>query len=154
MEVTMSGTQLASSSRRSLADSAVDGLLAGAGAGLVMGVVLVLLGQIAGESWQQVLAGLDPRPATSTALGAVAHVAVAGIYGALFAVMTRWVEHRAAPYWIAAVGYGLLLFFVAEYALQPGLHVTLPAVAAPLLALAHVVYGVTLAWMLARVHES
>lgn len=67
----------------SAGDAAVDGLLAGVMAGVAKGFFLVLAGFLAGSSWQEVLIRLDPQ-ASSGLRGMLAHLAVAGIYGALF----------------------------------------------------------------------
>ena len=127
-----------------LGSTAVDGLIAGAAAGVVMIAYLLIT---AGESPADLLnrftgAGMQPSPVT----GAVAHLAVSAIYGMVFAVFWSALRgsQRRMILVIAGVVYGLILFAAAEW-------VILPAVESPLLGIpilhwgiADIIYGIVL----------
>jgi hypothetical protein len=142
--------------RRTAGDAAVDGLLAGAAAGVAMAACLVVIGLLAGEGPAVVLARFDPSGAraASPLIGAVMHLAVSAVYGLLFGLIYRLIGRgrlvgRAAGALMGLV-YGLALFLLAQ-----GLAAT-PAGAAlreiPTLhfAVAHLVYGLVLGWLVGR----
>jgi hypothetical protein len=137
-------------------DSAVDGLLAGTGAGLLMALYVGAVGRLSGQAWRDILAQFDPSPAPSPLTGVVAHLAVAGVYGLVFALAWRWLRRASprVPGWLAGLAYGLLLWALATVLLR------LPAAATPEgwlagvapvhLAVAHMLYGLALGWLLGR----
>lgn len=132
-------------------DVAVDGLLWGLGAGVAMGLYLIVLslanGEPAGAAFQSL--GLPGAAALLTSL--LGHLAVAGVYGAVWALIYRWVLGRVPlPAWLWGLIYGAVLFGVAWLVAFPaGLG---RAQLAHMLA-AHLVYGATLGlltWRRAR----
>ena len=76
---------------RTAGDAAVDGLLAGAAAGVAMATYLVVIGLVAGEEPTVVLARFDPSGAGAAAplIGGVMHLAVSAVYGLLFGLIYR-----------------------------------------------------------------
>ena len=114
-------------------DAVVDGLFRGVLAGLGMGVYLAI---------GQPLVGL------------LAHLAVSGIYGALFGLLSLLVLRRAGlPGWTPlALGgvYGLLLFAVAWFALLPGVDSPLLGIPPLHFGLGHLLYGLALGWLVRR----
>ena len=133
--------------KATIGDAAVDGLLAGGGAGLAMAAYLIVASLISGLAWSTLLGRFDPGPQSSPWAGALAHLAVAGVYGVLFGVVAwfiprRW--RRRLPGWLMGVLYGLLLWLLAQTVLLPG--TSSPLETFPLLhfALGHAVYGLVL----------
>jgi hypothetical protein len=130
-----------------LGSAAVDGLIAGAAAGIAMlGWLLITSGDAPADLLNRFTgAGMQPSPLT----GAVGHLAVSAIYGMIFTMawsVLRLPPRRAVRV-IGAVVYGLALLTAAEW-------VILPAVESPLLALpalhwgiAHAIYGMVLGLM-------
>ena len=96
-------------------DAAVDGLISGVAAGLLMAVFLLVAGGLGGKSVADVLRQFDPgaRPAPLT--GAVTHLAVSGVYGILFASLWRPLGRvwGRLPAWLVGLAYGLLLWLLA-----------------------------------------
>ena len=135
-----------------LGDAAVDGLLAGGGAGLLMAAYLIVAGLAMGETVGVVLGRFDPGQGGAPLVGALAHLATAGVYGVIFGLLRRFVPRGwrgRVPGWLAGLVYGLALFAVAL--------VLLPAVASPLqeiprlhFAVAHVIYGLTFGFLIHR----
>ena len=135
-----------------LGDAAVDGLLAGGGAGVLMAAYLIVAGLVMGETVGVVLGRFDPGQGGAPLVGALAHLATAGVYGVIFGLLARFVPRGwqgRVPGWLAGLVYGLALFAVAL--------VLLPAVASPLqeiprlhFAVAHVIYGLTLGFLIHR----
>jgi hypothetical protein len=139
-----------------LGDTAVDGLLAGASAGIVMGIFLIITGLITGGSWRQTLAAFDPA-VQSPLSGALTHLAVAGVYGLVFAILRRSTARTAVvlPTWALGLGYGLALWLLAAMTLNvqaAGVDAGgwLQEFAGLQFAAAHLVYGLTLGWLLGR----
>ena len=105
---------------RTAGDAAVDGLLAGAAAGIAMAAYLVVIGLVAGEGPAVVLARFDPSGAgaASPLIGALMHLAVSAVYGLLFGLIYRLIGRgrlagRAAGALMGLV-YGLALLLVAQ----------------------------------------
>ena len=148
------------SSKSSLGDSAVDGLLAGTMAGLLMAVYVAVVGLLSGQSLTAILAQFDPSPAPSAVTGALAHLAVSGVYGMGFALAWRWLRRLwpRIPGALLGLAYGLLVWCLAVLLLR------LPAAATPEgwlaavpplhLAVAHLLYGLALGVLLARRGQS
>ncbi len=135
-----------------LGDAAVDGLLAGGGAGVLMAAYLIVAGLAMGETVGVVVGRFDPGRGGAPLVGALAHLATAGVYGVVFGLLGRFVPRGwrgRVPGWLAGLVYGLALFAVAL--------VLLTAVASPLLeipsphfAVAHLIYGLTLGFLFHR----
>lgn len=75
--------------KKTIGDVAVDGLLAGMAAGLAMVGVLLAAGLLNGISVTETLGRFDPGSDASPVVGALLHLAVAGLYGVVFAVISR-----------------------------------------------------------------
>lgn len=123
---------------------AVDGLIAGAIAGVPMlGYLLLTSGAAPADLLNHFAANsLTPSPF----IGLVGHLAVSAIYGMIFSLAGRVlrISSRRILWVSAGLVYGFSLFAVAEW-------VTLPALQSPLLDLptvhwgaAHIIYGIVL----------
>lgn len=141
-------------SERSAGDTAVDGLLAGLAAGVVMVGVLVVVGWLLGEGPAVTLGRFDPVPAGRWLPGLTTHLAVSAVYGLLFALVVAGVVRLwpalARWMWLLGLGYGLLLWGMAQSVLLPGVESPLLAIGALQLAPAHATYGLLLGVLLAR----
>jgi hypothetical protein len=137
-------------------DAAVDGLLSGVAAGLVMAVVLVGLGVLRGIGWLEILGQFDPSISAQPFVGVLTHLAVSGVYGAIFGVLWRLGTRRlpGLPTWLAGLLFGLGLWLVAitltaaRGAADGGWLAGIPPAD---FALAHGLYGLALGWLSARV---
>ncbi len=129
-------------------DAAVDGLLAGVVAGLGKGLFLVLAGVTACGAWQEVLIGLDPQ-GSSVVRGLLAHLAVAGIYGALFGLLASR-SRRVLPGWLAGLVYGLFVLLFSWFVLLPVAAPALREMGALSWSVSHVIYGLLLGTLAAR----
>jgi hypothetical protein len=131
-------------------DVAVTGLLNGLLAGAAVTAYLIVALGISGESPADVLNRFGPADgATSPLIGAVSHLAMSAIYGALFSLIWRWMARRSHRRGLALLGgliYAGFIFAIAELIL-------LPAVGSPLLdiplhfGIGHAIYGVILGWL-------
>lgn len=139
---------------RTAGDAAVEGLLAGVGAGIAMAAWLVLAGLLAGEGPGRVLARFDPAVAAAPVTGAMIHLGVSAVYGLLFGVLHRLIGRGRLTGQPAGVllglAYGLALLFVAQRLTLTGAGAPLREIPALHLAAAHLVYGVVLGWLVAR----
>lgn len=134
-------------------DSAVNGLLSGILAGAAMTAYLIVALGVSGESPADVLNRFgSAEGATSPLIGAVSHLAMSAIYGALFSLIWRWIARRSHRRGLALLGglmYAGFIFAIAELIL-------LPAVGSPLLdiplhfGIGHAIYGVTLGLLVKR----
>jgi hypothetical protein len=141
---------------RTAGDAAVDGLLAGAAAGMAMAAYLAAIGLVAGEGPAVVLARFDPSGAgaASTLIGAVMHLAVSAVYGLLFGLIYRLTGRgrlagRAAGALMGLV-YGLALLLVAQGLASTSAGVPLREISGVHFALAHLIYGLVLGWLVSR----
>jgi hypothetical protein len=134
---------------RTVGDAAVDGLLAGMAAGVVMAVYLLVTGLIAGETFISILSRFSPGEPTTPLSGALAHLAVSAIYGALFGVIMMTLRQRV-PAWATGMAYGVVLFLVARYALLPGTGSSLQEIFPLNFGVAHLIYGGVLAILIGR----
>lgn len=140
--------------RQTAGDAAVDGLLAGAAAGIAMAAYLVVAGLLAGEGPAFVLARFDPARQGSPLLGAVIHLAVSAVYGLLFGLIYRLIGRgrlsgRTAGALIGLV-YGLVLLLLAQGLTLTGAGTTLREIPVAQFAIAHLIYGLVLGWLVAR----
>ncbi len=135
--------------RRSLGDTAVDGLLCGMAAGAVMIGLLIVLEWVNGMPPAEVLGTFGARVPANSIHGLFSHLAVSAIYGILWALLLNLgLRNLRAPQWLLGMVYGLALFALAEYVVAPS---TLLSAVAPLSLLSvHVVYGATLGLLSAR----
>jgi hypothetical protein len=139
---------------RTAGDAAVDGLLAGAAAGIAMAAYLVVIGLLAGAGPASVLARFDPARQGSPLIGAVVHLAVSAVYGLLFGVIYRLVGRgrlagRAAGALMGLV-YGLALLLVAQGLTAFDAGAALREIPTVHFALAHLIYGLVLGWLVAQ----
>src|SRR5439155_8205458 len=83
-------------------DAAVDGLISGVAAGLLMAIFLLAAGWIGGRGLADVLRQFDPGPVPAPLTGAITHLAVSGVYGILFASLWRPLKRAWArlPAWL------------------------------------------------------
>jgi hypothetical protein len=136
-------------------DAAVDGLLSGVAAGVLMAVLLLAAGALGGHGWDWVLRQFDPGAAPTPLMGAVTHLAIAGVYGILFASLWRLIAPIGGrlPAWLAGLIFGVLLWLLAAGVntaranLGGGWLLGIPAAQ---LAAAHLLYGASLGWLVSR----
>lgn len=134
--------------KKSAGDVAVDGLIAGLPAGVGMAIVLALTGLLSDRQLLATLGYFDPSQDGNWLTGLLAHLAVAAIYGMVFALLmgalagTQPSWRRLVVWW--GVLYGMLLLTVVY-------GVWLAVVESPLaqidtwqMATAHLVYGLLL----------
>jgi len=143
----MTGNEVLTSKPTTAGDAAVDGLLSGVAAGIVMAVYLVAVGLVMGEGPGIVLSRFDPGEGASPLTGALMHLAVAGMYGMLFGLGHRLVARRwrhILPGWLTGLAYGLALLLIAEAVILPGTDSPLREIAFVHFALAHMIYGLVL----------
>jgi hypothetical protein len=147
----MTESKVVAKTARSAGDIAVDGLLRGVIAGLAMSAVLVAAGLLARLPAQFVLSRFDPTSSGAVLPGLLAHLATAGIYGVLFALLTAPVADRLGSRMIlAGLAYGVILLAVSKGLMASELGAPLRALPAPGWALAHLAYGTVLGWLLVR----
>lgn len=147
-------TGLVASRRKTIGDVAVDGLFSGMTAGLAMAVVLLIAGLVSGAGIGETLGRFDPGDKASPIVGALLHLAVSGLYGAAFALGYRalaWRRPGIVRYgWLLGAAYGLALWLAANFVLLPDLNAGLAGIAPWQFALAHVVYGAALGYIMER----
>ena len=140
--------------KATMGDAAVDGLIAGIGAGAVMAAVLVVAGLLGGDGPGVVLGRFDPGAAASPVTGGLMHLAVSGVYGALFGLGHRLISGlppvSRLPGWLIGLAYGLLLWAVAQASLFSSADSPLRELPALHFALAHAVFGLTLGLAMPR----
>lgn len=140
--------------QKSMGDTAVDGLLAGIGAGLVMALFLLLIGLVNGDLATAVFGRFDPGQNQQWLTGLVIHLAVSSIYGIVFGllylVLIRIRPSWARLSWLLGLAYGLLLYGVVQTALAMGIDSGLVQFTAVILLLAHAIYGLVLGILLGR----
>ncbi len=129
-------------------DAAVDGLLGGLAGGVAMALFLVITGLIGGEGAADILGRFAPSGGADPLVGALAHLAVSAIYGAVFGVLTIPFRGRV-PGWLAGLVYGLALYGVTQIIIS-GAGAALRGFAPVNFALAHVIYGLVLGWRVGR----
>lgn len=140
----------------STSDAAIDGLLSGVAGGLVMAAYLVVATLVAGVPPQATLALFALDPDSGPLMGALAHLAVSGIYGVLFgvgyAVLLRRRDYNP-PVWLhAVIGglYGLLLLLAAWTLILPATGSQLQQIPLVQLTIGHLLYGFVLGWLVYR----
>ena len=133
---------------RSTGDAAVEGLLAGFAAGVFMALYLVLTGLVSGSAPAQTLARFNPGSSDSPLSGALMHMAVSGVYGALYGILyqniLRHLFRNRVPGWLAGAAYGIVLFVFATIVLLPGNNSPLREIPALQFGIAHLLYGLVL----------
>ncbi len=136
-----------------LGDAAVDGLLNGAVAGLAMALYLVLAMLAQGQAPWAVLSAFDASARNSPLVGLVMHLAVSGVYGALFGLLwksTHRLVPASVPGWLIGLFYGLVLYLLAELVLLPSTATALRDIPFYHFGIAHLIYGAVLGWLIGR----
>lgn len=139
-------------------DAAVDGLLAGGLAGVLMAVYLTVAGLTWGDGINVTLGRFDPGGTANPVAGVLSHLAVSGVYGALFGIGWRLVvrlwRRLLAHAWLGGLAFGLALWGLAAVFLLPGAASALRAISPLHFTIAHIVYGLALGFGLSmRRHE-
>jgi Family of unknown function (DUF6789) len=150
----MTGIKHFAAKQITMGDAAVDGLLGGVLAGVAMALILVLLALAAGESPLVVFGRFDSSGQAQPLTGGLLHLATAGVYGTLFGMLWRLIDRRVsigAGSLLIGTAYGVALFLVAETVILPGSHSMLLQVPIWQFATAHLVYGLTLGWLVHRI---
>lgn len=150
----MSNSQPLIRVRSSSGDAAVDGLLHGVGAGIVMVIYLIVIGVLTGAGLAATLSAFDLGQGTSPVRGALIHLAVAAIYGMLFSLIYRLIGHgrligRGGNV-IIGLAYGLLMWLITQIAFATGINVALRSLPTVHFAVAHLAYGIVLGWLAGR----
>jgi heme A synthase len=139
---------------KTIGDAAIDGLLAGIVAGLVMILFLLVTRILSGGSLAEVIGRFDPSGANNLVTGALAHLAVSAIYGAifglLFIVLIRLRPTLRRFGWLAGLIYGLLLYAIALGAFSAGIDSGLADYSAPVLLISHALYGLVAGFVVGR----
>lgn len=129
-------------------DRAVDGLLAGLGAGMAMAAFLIVVGWMFGETWKSVLErfSLGGGPIR----GFLMHMAVACAYGVFFGLIAHvsgylrdWVKSPLLAM-LAGLIYGSFLWLFSGMILLSVDFSPFASFPQPAFAIAHLIYGVTL----------
>lgn len=147
------GEATSSRGRATPGDAAVDGLLAGLGAGIAMLLYLVGIALFVEES-VTVMVSRFALDTMSPLAGVLIHLAISGVYGLIFGLLWRVVAQASLPVLPTAVGYGLLLWLAAQTMLLPDSGSALREIAPLHFALAHLLYGLTLGMILHRMQET
>jgi hypothetical protein len=150
----MSNSQQLMRARSSIGDAAVDGLLNGVIAGVVMAIYLLVSGVLTSAGLAATLSAFDLGQGTSPVRGALIHLAVAAIYGMVFSLLFRLLGRgrsigRGGNVFIG-LAYGLLLWAITQIAFATGINVALSSLPTVHLAVAHLVYGAALGWLAGR----
>lgn len=138
----------------STGDAAVDGLLSGIVAGLLMIAYLVIAGLLMGGNLLATLNRFDPSQNSSAVLGLIGHLAVSAIYGAIFGVILkvgtdRWPSLRRFG-WIAGLIYGAILLILAQAVLFRAVDTPVANISLSNLIIGHLIYGLVLGILVAR----
>lgn len=135
-------------------DTAVDGLLGGIVGGAGMAVYLVVGALLDGTAAAVPLGRFDPAQSGDWLRGLAAHLAVAGIYGVLFALafaaLLRLRPALRRYGWLAGLLYGLLLFAFAHGILFAAWPSDMVQFATAQLFVGHLVYGLLLGLEVSR----
>ncbi len=135
-------------------DTAVDGLIAGILAGLGMAAYLIVSGLLSGISPADMLGLFDPGMVGHWLTGTVAHLAVSGVYGVVFALLFSLMVRIRRPLlhfgWLIGLVYGLLLLALARGVLLPMAGSPLLQISTANLLIAHVIFGLMLGFEVNR----
>jgi hypothetical protein len=150
----MSKSQPLIRARYAPGDAAIDGLLNGAAAGVMMAIYLMISGVLTGAGLAATLSAFDLGQGASPVRGALIHLAVAAIYGMVFGLIDRLIE-RSRPVgrggtMMMGVTFSMLLWLITQIALAAGITVALNSLPPVHLAAAHALYGLMLGWLTGR----
>lgn len=128
-------------------DIAVNGVISGVLAGVLMAVYLVLVGWLTGDGGGVMLGRFDPTGGRAL-VGLLGHLAMSAVLGAGYSLPVALVRRkRVLSGWVTGLVYGLVLWLLATLVILPATGSALMEVAALHWALAHVVYGLSLGWL-------
>ena len=134
---------------KSLGDLAVDGLLLGLAAGLIMMALLVVVGMVEGAAPDAVLARFGLPDGAMAVTGLLGHLAVSAVLGLVWGILYGSVRRRAPlPAWVLGAAYGLALYVGAALFVVGA--TGLADFAPWALLAAHLAYGVTLGLLSGR----
>ena len=134
---------------KSLGDLAVDGLLLGLGAGLIMVALLLVAGMLEGATPVAVLARFGLPGSATAVTGLLGHLAVSAVLGLVWGVLYGSLLRRVAvPAWLLGAAYGLVLYVGAALFVVGA--TGLADFAPWALLAAHLAYGVTLGLLSGR----
>jgi hypothetical protein len=154
MKSMSNGTGFVTQRKKVIGDVAVDGLLAGMGAGVIMGLLLAILGLLDGSNPVELLGRFDPAGQDQALVGGLMHLAMSAIYGVLFAIVYHFLAGRWAATrrwgWLIGAGYGLALWLAAQFVFLPRTGAALAEIAPLHFALGHLAYGEALGYLLGR----
>ena len=131
-------------------DAAVEGLLNGILAGIAMAVWTVAVEWLNGIAPQTALGYFDPGENASPLTGTILHLAVSGVYGLVFGILSALLLRikgvQPKKWWGPALGalYGLLIFGMAASIILPQTASELGALPMWSLVVAHLLYGIVL----------
>ena len=133
-----------------LGDMAVDGLLIGLAGGVAMGLYLVIAMALGGEMPGQLLSRFSPASDAQPAVGTFSHLAVSGVYGIIFGLILRIFKVKTSYVFLIGIGYGLLLWAVAAFAILPAS--SSPLIGIPLVhfLISHLLFGAIIGWLAGR----
>lgn len=132
-----------------LGDLAVDGLLQGLAAGVIMLASLLVIGLLDGAAPTVVLTRFGMSGSASATTGLLGHLAVSAVLGLVWGVLYGSLLRRTPlPAWLLGVAYGLLLYAGAMLFVVSA--TGLVEFAAGQLLAAHLIYGLTLGWLCGR----
>ena len=139
---------------RKRGDTAVNGLIAGILAGLVMAAYLVLAGVLSDVPPAVMLGRFDPALEGRWLIGTLAHLAVSSVYGVVFAFLYTAIVHLRPSLlrfgWLLGLAFGLVLFTIARGAMLPVAGSLLLQILIVHLLVAHAIYGIVLGIELSR----
>lgn len=147
----MTDNRTAATMKTTAGDAAVDGLILGIVAGVLMALVLMVMGLIGGTSPTSVLARFDISANPSPLIGGIMHLAVAAVYGMVFGLIWNAIPVRVArviPIWGGGIVYGIALVVLAETIILPRSNSTLLEIPVVYFGSAHLVYGFALGWLI------
>lgn len=133
-------------------EAAVEGLLAGSLAGVVMALYLLAISGLNGEGPATLLARFDGTGGGLPLAGALNHLAVSAVYGALFGSLRHLIPFRRNDWRLGVLcglAFGLALWALALGVLLPTAS-PLRAIAPVHFAVAHGVYGLVLGFRVQR----
>ena len=135
-----------------MGDAAVDGLLGGMTAGVVMAIYLVVFSFIGGEG-SAVLGRFDPNN-QSVLVGTLLHLAVSGVYGAVFGIGWKYMRRLNLPAWLVGLAFGVALFLLAEFVLLTTSQLPLANISFVQFGIGHAIYGLVTGWVISRNSKS
>ena len=140
-----------------VADAAVDGLVAGLGAGILMAFFfLAVQWALYAESPGATLARFDPGAQPTAMTGLMVHLAVSAVYGLVFGfvywLLDRWLPQSRGGWLTAGIGvlYGSAIFLVAVLTFSQRAGPAYFGFSPLVFWLAHVFYGGPLAMLVSR----